>query len=604
MQKTTALIPTGRWANTLYQNAENISKRSRNGSIINACFNPDFANCLKKQLISYLPLWTGIMRCHFEGSSIIATSSSVESEFNDLKRRAFDIKLPMRIDKFVLHHLDYLDGKVKLASNERDLLLIEERDLKGRKINNKNKSESRIQSSRESEFNFTTSGLETSDYESHKNMENTQHDNGIDIPHDDSETLQISYEEQKSTETEIECTEHGNEIEIWNDNSEASPVVHEQLKSIECNNISNFINDETDADCDDSLTNSFMDNIDIQSSTANDCDIWNTCENWRGKAEKESRSIAELKESPIKKRAKPSYLDACPEWEYIKDAKVSKLPVFKNGLFCKPVIMGKFGLNLKNTCAFDSLFQVIMNAIASNQVYYEILEKSNNQTIRLTLKILTGKKKLTMVDYRERADILSKMRLFKMESFTRTIKRMDTECNVAHLAQYILEDIPSHKTKVLCQCGYNFDTQSISLSINIDLILCNGFGFVQQAIDDRHKTKRTCRKCGILIEDEIQHGPHVIIDTSIVTDDRYTTRNKDISYALDSITKIIEIKDRIYSLAGVVSWSAGHYIGYTKSGMYWHEYNDIEPSCDSVNPSKTIRPHLILYVISNKNINK
>lgn len=128
------------WANTIYCNAEDIGRRSKNDSIINVCFNPDFARCLKKQLIPYLPHWTGIMRCYFERSSIIATSSSVESEFADLKRREFDIKLPMRIDKFVLHHLDYLDNKVKLASNEQDLPSIEERDLKGKKITNKSES--------------------------------------------------------------------------------------------------------------------------------------------------------------------------------------------------------------------------------------------------------------------------------------------------------------------------------------------------------------------------------------------------------------------------------------------------------------------------------
>lgn len=243
--------------------------------------------------------------------------------------------------------------------------------------------------------------------------------------------------------------------------------------------------------------------------------------------------------------------------------------------------------------------------MASNRVYCEIFEKSNNQTIRLALKILTGKQKLTMVDYRERADILSKIGLFKMESFTRKIKRTDTECNVAHLAQYVLVDIPSYKTKVLCQCRYNFDTQSITLSINVDLILCYGFGFMQQAIDDGHKTKRTCRKCKTLIEDEIEYGPHVIIDTNVVTDERYTSRNKDLCYTLESITKIVEIKNRIYSLVGVVSWSAGHYTGYTKSGMCWHEYNDVGPSRESVNPSKAIQPHLILIMhFQAKNINK
>lgn len=48
-------------------------------------------------------------------------SSSVEAEFNNLKNRVFSNKLPMRIDRFVLEHLDYLDGWIKDASNPRDL---------------------------------------------------------------------------------------------------------------------------------------------------------------------------------------------------------------------------------------------------------------------------------------------------------------------------------------------------------------------------------------------------------------------------------------------------------------------------------------------------
>lgn len=60
------------WANTICSKAEDIGKKSKDGSIINACFNPDFACCLKK-LIPYLPLWIGIMRHYFEKSSVIAT---------------------------------------------------------------------------------------------------------------------------------------------------------------------------------------------------------------------------------------------------------------------------------------------------------------------------------------------------------------------------------------------------------------------------------------------------------------------------------------------------------------------------------------------------
>lgn len=109
------------WTNTIYATAQDIGNKSKEGTIINACFNPDFALRLKKQLIPYLPLWTGIMRLHFGIGSTIATSSSVESEFNDLKNRAFKNQLPMRIDKFVFQHLDHLESKLILASHESNL---------------------------------------------------------------------------------------------------------------------------------------------------------------------------------------------------------------------------------------------------------------------------------------------------------------------------------------------------------------------------------------------------------------------------------------------------------------------------------------------------
>lgn len=36
------------WTNTIYSNAEDIGRKSKDRRIINACFNPDFARCLKK----------------------------------------------------------------------------------------------------------------------------------------------------------------------------------------------------------------------------------------------------------------------------------------------------------------------------------------------------------------------------------------------------------------------------------------------------------------------------------------------------------------------------------------------------------------------------
>lgn len=91
---------------------------------------------------------------------------------------------------------------------------------------------------------------------------------------------------------------------------------------------------------------------------------------------------------------------------------------------------------------------------------------------------------------------------------------------------------------------------------------------MQEAIDNSCTVKQTCRNCKQSIKDEIEYGPHVIINMTVLTDDWYTTRHKNLYHTLDSIAKIVKIKDRTYSLTGLVRWSPGHYIGYAKVGMY------------------------------------
>lgn len=74
-----------------------------------------------------MTLWTRVMLPIFGKGSIIATSAAIESEFCDIKKRAFKGELPMRVDKFILKHLDHIDNKLKLLSNESDIQSADER---------------------------------------------------------------------------------------------------------------------------------------------------------------------------------------------------------------------------------------------------------------------------------------------------------------------------------------------------------------------------------------------------------------------------------------------------------------------------------------------
>lgn len=102
-----------KWSDNLYAKANDLTSQSKDGNIVNAFYNPTAAIKIKT-LIQNLPLWTGVMRPYFNSGTEVATSSSVESIFAEYKTRLFKGCLPMRVDKFVASHLDYLDGRLRL----------------------------------------------------------------------------------------------------------------------------------------------------------------------------------------------------------------------------------------------------------------------------------------------------------------------------------------------------------------------------------------------------------------------------------------------------------------------------------------------------------
>ncbi|CAH2089041.1 unnamed protein product [Euphydryas editha] len=59
----------------------------------------------------------------FGRGSVTATSAVVESEFADLKDGEFRGEIPMRMDRFVIQHLERINNKIKEHSKPTDGLL-------------------------------------------------------------------------------------------------------------------------------------------------------------------------------------------------------------------------------------------------------------------------------------------------------------------------------------------------------------------------------------------------------------------------------------------------------------------------------------------------
>lgn len=79
---------------------------------------PEFSNSFLKLLRTY-PLWSAILIKHFNISELTASSSSVESYFNDLKNRSFNNdNILLRVDKFVCKHIKEIDRMLKITKHD------------------------------------------------------------------------------------------------------------------------------------------------------------------------------------------------------------------------------------------------------------------------------------------------------------------------------------------------------------------------------------------------------------------------------------------------------------------------------------------------------
>lgn len=470
------------WTKIIYERASATIIQCTNGDVLNAFHNIEIANKIKK-LMHYLPIWTNIMSPFFKLSSTVATSSSVEAEFANIKVRVFKNELPLRVDKFIKRHIDYLDGRVKEASANI--------------------------------YTITS-----------KNVD----------------------KEQKNSNIKRSIDEEDN----------ASP-----------NNSTNAV-------------------ISL-----------NKYEDWGG-----------LGNSHTSKKKKPNYLDACPDWDYVQSHNVVNIPVLKNGNLCESVRVEGTYISVKETCSFDSLLQLIMHAVGKERQYKAIVQdfRREHSVIQLSINIL-NRGKLIMQDYVTRAKILSNLNIFTQSS-TRNVKFINANCNIAHLIDILFTEMPSiTRTKICSNCDYTQSRYFPTLNINIGMIIDDGLGVIQKAIDDTKLDKNymvKCAKCNGIISSKVEYGPHIFLDTSLITDPNYKRKGK-FESTLDSITKSITLNDNCYTLSGIIDYkyyenssneniNNGHYIAIAFTGMHWYEYDDLQKTKNYISSQKTITPHVIMYV--------
>lgn len=96
---------------------------------------------------------------------------------------------------------------------------------------------------------------------------------------------------------------------------------------------------------------------------------------------------------------------------------------------------------IHETCAFDSILQIVIAGLALYKSYNTKTIDSANDMIQLARKIL-NRKKIQASNYVERAQILKSIGLFEKRNTRHQIQSLNVIV-AAHLAEYLFQDCPS-----------------------------------------------------------------------------------------------------------------------------------------------------------------
>lgn len=83
------------------------------------------------ELLATLPLWSNVMNHQFGSNNFCPSSSMTEVEFKNIKRLVFNGQRSIRVDTFVRHHIQHVNGTMKLALAEnKKVQMIEDANTK------------------------------------------------------------------------------------------------------------------------------------------------------------------------------------------------------------------------------------------------------------------------------------------------------------------------------------------------------------------------------------------------------------------------------------------------------------------------------------------
>lgn len=593
------------WAEIIFKTAEKRAKASGNGKYGNTFECTTVARKIVN-LMSYLPLWTGIMKERINFVDETVSSSCLESAFKDLKNRALSKHLRTSADKFVPIHVQKLDQKLRNVASRMDLLealscsnsvtsvkvKAEPNEIECESQANLLKTEPLIdEPSDRNSGSSKNCAFEPEQTATRASFDSVEIESSIE--EEPNKQKKFRSDEDVTTEPELESSEENLDdiVEIECRLGKDGTTELEQVKMYSSTDEKNYCEGSESGGESPSSINS-VENNDSKSSLR-------CYDNWKGKG-REIYSVKRTK-SGNARQPKRLYLDPCPNFDARHANKTMNIPRLTNGaLYLKTFKIGLKKVFVTHTCAFDSVYQIVANAIAYNEKYAQFskTEKSLTCSILKFTNNCLKKKKIDHAIYKERAQILYHSKLFKPSVYKENIEELSCYVNAASLAEHLFINAESYNEVITCpNCNGKITKKIVVPGINLDIIKNEGYQSLQQAIECNLQLSFTCtnKKCKNIVETVRNFEHHILLDINLFDFDTRTTQG--LPTRLKNIPLEIRLNEKIYRIAGFSNYihNMRHYVAYVYNNG-WLKIDDLHKIIVGPNENDTVTPHFIMYV--------
>jgi len=396
-------------------------------------------------LCTYITLWSGVMCSTFKYGDIPPSSAPIESQFNDLKNRVLKHvnNMPMRVDDFVELHIQSLDGTMKLANASMNTLLCQNHSPLTHNKKVQEKSQKTL-TSKQSEIVYP-------------NTNSSQNTTQVDTHCDDFTDVSTSRSITTSNQDNMYTQEPAKIIDNEPKNNNA--LLYDTL-NVETDTDILRINDDL-SNLDDILNSNGPLNDINKTTDKSDKSIVVNIPDLHAIPLIENEDVSEENWGNIltnPKKKNPIYLT--PNREILmrnmnSKARTKSIGLLQNGNKSrfKSLILDDGSYVLSNTCAFDSVIQILAVAYCDSDEYKSYVDekKSMNELWHLVSVLLRDG--ITVQTYRKRAKILKQF--YPVEPMFNGVGYLSVEQAVDNLLIKLLGDDESVEIVRRCSsCGY------------------------------------------------------------------------------------------------------------------------------------------------------